>query len=261
MLTKKDGTQVEIKLGRYDFDTTTGETKAVPSDFSEDTSINHNNSYGNMIAKDIDGFKKSVKENGGYYIARYEAGIENGSLNIEDMKDEWNAPNVDWTGYTGENMKLVLKSGATVWSYITQNKAANLCRSLTDANGYEGITSDLMNSYARDTAIVYIQECGTDSNYANQIGLSTTADYPSKTGKAVLAEGKGKGKNDVQCNIYDMAGNCCEWTTETYGLSDYPCVSYGGGYDDNNGYTSFRHYRYNTTTSRIYISFRPLLYL
>ena len=221
----RDGSDIEIQLGRYSFNNTTGEPNVYSGLYTEDTSTNHNSEYKNIIAKDIEnGFKKSVQENGGYYIARYEAGIEGGTLTSTNNSES----NPDWTGYTGKNMKLVSKSGAIVWNYITQNRAANLCRSLAEANGYEGITSDLMNSYAWDTAIVYIQECGKDSNYSNQIGKSTTPSDPSKTGEAILAEGNGKNKNDVQCNIFDMAGNCREWTTETTSGSDDPCTYRAG---------------------------------
>ena len=69
-----------------------------------------------------------------------------------------------WTGYA--NGKLTIKSNQQVWNYITQNKAADIARNMYSAN----VTSDLVNSYAWDTAIVYIEKCGTNANYANQIG-------------------------------------------------------------------------------------------
>ena len=66
--------------------------------------------------------------------------------------------------------------------------------------------------------------------------------------------------NDVRCNIYDMAGNCLEWTTESSSDSDYPCVRRGGNYYNSLGYTSCRNFGY-TTYSNSYSSFRSLLYL
>ena len=175
------------------------------------------------------------------------------------MIGEWTAPNANWTGYKGENIKLVSKFGATVWNYITQNKAANLCKNLADTNGYEGVTSDLINSYAWDTALVFIQKCGTDSNYANQTGKSTPVDI-SEAGETILAEGAGAGKNDVQCNIYDMAGNCWEWTTETCSVSNVPCA-YRGGFCSNESDSASHRGGINTNYSSSGISFRPLLYL
>ena len=256
MLTKKDGTQVEIQLGRYEFSDT-----GILEDYTEDTSANHNSEYENAIALSIENFKTSVEENGGYYIARYEAGVTGDTaFSAEDMEDEYTAPNDTWTGYDGDSNDIVIKSGEKVWNYVTQKKASELCINLKTSNGYTDVTSDLVNSYAWDTAIVFIQECGTDNNYANQLGKSTTPDNPSNLGKAILAEGNGKDKADTQCNIYDMAGNCAEWTTETFSVSDGPCVFRGGVYGISYGSTSDRS-NDMPTYAYVAVAFRPLLYL
>ena len=261
MLTKKDGTQVEIQLGRYDFDTTTGEPSAYSGSYTEDTPENHNPDYGNAIALSIESFKTSVEENGGYYIARYEAGVTGDTaFSTEDMEDEFTAPNDTWTAYDGDSSDTVIKPGEKVWNYVTQKKASELCINLKTSNGYTDVTSDLVNSYAWDTAIVFIQECGTDNNYANQVGLSTTPDNPSNLGKAILAKGNGATKADVQCNIYDMAGNCGEWTTETSSDSDGPCVNRGGLCYAINFYTSGRNGAL-PPLAVVGSAFRPLLYL
>ena len=250
MLTKKDGTQVEIQLGRYEF----SDTGALDY-FTEDTPENHNSDYGNAIAINIENFKTSVEENGGYYIARYEAGVTSDTpFDTSDMQND------TWTAYDGDSSDIVIKSGEKVWNYLTQKKASELCRNLKMSNGYTDVISDLVNSYAWDTAIVFIQECGTDNNYANQVGLSTTPDNPSNLGKAILAEGNGKDKADTQCNIYDMAGNCYEWTTETYFDSFNPCVNRGGSYYLSSFSTSFRSDGLPTNAD-VDGAFRPLLYL
>ena len=176
------------------------------------------------------------------------------------MEDEFTAPNDTWTAYDGDSSDTVIKPGEKVWNYVTQKKASELCINLKTSNGYTDVTSDLVNSYAWDTAIVFIQKCGTDSNYANQTGLSTTPDNPSNLGKAILAEGNGKDKADVQCNIYDMAGNCYELTTETYSGSVVPCVIRGGFYNSSFNFTGFRG-GYMPTGAHVGITFRPLLYL
>ena len=35
-------------------------------------------------------------------------------------------------------------------------------------------------------------------------------------------------EKDVQCNVYDMAGNVAEFSTEASNLEGYPCVDRGG---------------------------------
>ena len=114
----------------------------------------------NAIANDIEEFITSVKEiNHGYYIGRYEAGV----VDYDSSVSTSNSNNkTNWTRYTGDNIKLVCKKEQQVWNNVTQNKASELSR---DMYGSEAkVTSDLINSYAWDTAIVFIQECGTENN-------------------------------------------------------------------------------------------------
>ena len=250
---------VDIALGRYKFTKNsdgTVTTSEYSGSFTEDTTANHNSDYKNAIANNIEAFETSVKNNHGYYIGRYEAGVVdyNSSVSTSNSNKETN-----WTGYTGDNIKLVCKKEQQVWNYVTQNKASELSR---DMYGSEAkVTSDLINSYAWDTAIVFIQKCGTESNnstYSYTAGLSSTStSAPQATGINIL---KATNKIDKQCNIFDMAGNCWEWTTETSSESSVPCVHRGGIYSFSNGFTSSR-YGYTTSTASGDYSFRPLLYL
>ena len=117
--------------------------------------------------------------------------------------------------------------------------------------------SDLVNSYAWDTAIVFIQTYSGKTDYASH--------NESKTTKAFTATGK---NNDKYCNIWDMSGNACEWTTEystySYNSDFYPCVTRGGYYYTDSGlanfYTSYRSSSY-TTISYSTNGLRPLLYV
>ena len=249
---------VDIALGRYSFtknsDGTVTTSEFSDRDYTEDTTVSHYSDYKNAIAKDIEQFKTSVKNNHGYYIGRYEAGVVdyNSSVSTSNSNKETN-----WTGYTGDNIKLVCKKEQQVWNYVTQNKASELSRNMYKSE--PKVKSDLINSYAWDTAIVFIQKCGTESNsstYSYTVGESSTSpDEPQTTGTNKL---KATSKVDKQCNIFDMAGNCLEWTTETVSDSDSPCVYRGGSYYS----YAYPSYRYNSSTSYVYgTSFRPLLYL
>ena len=250
---------VEIELGRYDF-TKNSDGTITTSEYSgsntEDTTASHNSSRENAIAKDIEKFKTSANSNHGYYIGRYEAGVVdyNSSVSTSNSNNETN-----WTGYTGDNIKLVCKKEQQVWNYVTQNKASEVSRNMYGSEAK--VTSDLINSYAWDTAIVFIQKCGTESNsstYSYTVGQSSTStSAPQTTGTNILSA---TSKVDKQCNIFDMAGNCFEWTTETHSDSYAPCVSRGGNYSYSNYYTSYRGYS-NTSRAESIFSFRPLLYL
>ena len=114
---------------------------------------------------------------------------------------------------------------------------------------YDGsnFTSDLVNSYAWDTAILFIQNCGTNSKYSIQISLN----------ESLLQTGT---TTDKQCNIYDMASNARELTTETFSRTNYPCVTRGGYSGNSTDYTSHR-YGIKTSDNHDRIGFRPILYI
>lgn len=243
---KEDGATVDIKLSRYTFTTdgtaTDQEDKVIDSYYQELVESD----YGNTTAKDIEAFKNSVNTNHGYYIGRYEVGVTGyDSVITSNSNSETN-----WTGYEGENIKLVCKTGQQVWNYVTQNKASELSRNMYTSSKF---TSDLINSYAWDTAIVFIQTFSEDTNYAKQTRLQSTL---AKTGEA--SDGTNK---DVKCNIYDMAGNTLEWSTETQTDDTYYCVSRGGVYNTTGKYVEYRSYQGSATSAYNDLSFRLIVYI
>lgn len=69
---------------------------------------------------------------------------------------------------------------------------------------------------------------------------------------------------DVQCNVYDMASNCFEWTTETNSYQDICCTARGDSWEElDEGYESQRNVLNQTNPTDKYtnISFRPILYI
>ena len=225
---KSDGTNVTITLGRYDFDSTTGVESAYLGDFIEEDSSQASTlkKYGNTIAKNITKFKNSVATNGGYYIGRYEARTAT-------------ARNAAGNALT----QITEKGTENVYNYVTQLQAAQLSQNMYTSDKF---TSDLMNSYAWDTATVFIQNCGTNAKYSRQNSLN----------KALAQTGT---TTDMQCNIYDMASNVLEWTTETSRDSSKACVYRGGSCNGSGYYTSYRNNN-PTSYSDVSFGFRPLLY-
>ena len=229
-ITKADGTETTITLGRYEFDKTTGVESAYSgSNVEEDTNdpSTLKNIEGKSIAKNITNFKNSVKANGGYYIGRYEA------RTTTARNDKGNALT-----------QITEKGTDQVYNYVTQQQAAQQAQGMYTSNNF---TSDLMNSYAWDTAITFIQKCTDKTNYAKQTSLNTSF---SSTGTT----------NDNPCNIFDMASNVIEWTTETCSYPGYPCAFRGGLFKDSDYHTGDR-VSYSISDSNRYVAFRPLLYL
>ena len=226
---KTDANAKTIELNRYTFDsngkpTAQGE-KVIETYYSETAS------KGNTVAKDINAFKTSVATNGGYYIGRYEA------RTTTKRTAEGNALT-----------QITEKGTDQIYNYVKQSQAAKLSQEMYNSNKF---TSDLMNSYAWDTATLFLQTCGTNSKYSRQTKVSSAL---SQTGTNTQST------KDVQCNVYDMASNTREWTTETYDNSDIPCVKRGDSY---NGSISYTSNRFNNNPSNSYdsIGFRPLLFV
>ena len=237
---KSDGNTEIIELGRYKYDAS-GNTTEYSGSYAEDTAISHNSKYGNIIAKDIENLKTKATTSKGYYIGRYEA----------RDKDATEAR----TDSTSDTNQLVCTADNYVYNYVTQPQAAELSRTMYSNSNFE---SDLINSYAWDTAITFLQKFDNRENktettkpYSRQNSLNTT----------LATQGTNKlSTQDKICNIYDMASNTIEWSTET--CTDFlgPCVKRGGVYSSSDFYTSIRSCT-DTSYSYAHYAFRPLLYL
>ena len=239
---KKDGQNVTITLDRHNWATIGGGILPFDGREKEETIEEHAASgFQNAIAKDINAFKMSVSTNGGYYIARYEAGDNTATLSKRNAK-------------SGTSNPVVSKALVYPYNYVTQIEASNLARNMYLNNNF---ISDLMNSYAFDTALAYIQNCGKESNsktYSVEYGINVNEKL-QYSGANVLKNGKA----DVQCNIYDLAGGTEEFTTETNSYEHSPCTSRGSYYGASTQmFTRRSNY---TTISQEETSFRCILYL
>ncbi len=206
----------------------------------------------------------SIETNKGFYVARYEAGIPsdapfypNESNGYKYYKNENGEPTKNTDQYTP-----VSKKGELAWNYISQTKAKEAAKKIV-SNG--SVQSYLIDSHAWDTICRVIQEYDstkdiTDSvKWGNYWKNSTTA-YESlnclyalhnyngkwtfapsgKYSKGLVNEApKGVTGNENRIelstgasedfnayNIYDLAGNMWEWTTENGNINgDNPSES------------------------------------
>ena len=156
-------------------------------------------------------------------------------------------------------LKIISKYNQVVLTSITQPNAAKLAREMygeVKENNELVYASDLVNSYAWDTAIIFIQTYSTGTDASSYASKNKSTSF-ANTGI----------NNDKYCNIWDMSGNAYEWTTEYYTGSNSgsfnPCVSRGGffnAFGEAGVYTSYRnsgytHYSYSDR------GLRPLLYV
>ena len=237
----------------------------------DNTNIDTNTEEEGIISNktSIAHYKKSVETYGGFYVARYEAGIPESMTNA--IKNA-NATNRNVTGVP------VSKKNAVPWNYINQTNA----KANAEAMYTGGMKSTLMNSYAYDTTLNWLQNSlnktqaniVSDStswgNYTNA-GVKNITQYSTNNGATwqthtgitkgtstswLLKTGNTDYTNSN--NLYDIAGNLSEWTTE---ISNNNRIIRGGAFN-RSGTTESAKYRENLidTTTNNYIGYRPILY-
>ena len=200
--------------------------------FTEYTEANFNKNFDIAIARDIGDFCNKTITSGGYYIGRYEARTENETNSSSNTLET-----------------VTLKANDYIYK-LEQKQASERCKSMYVDKTF---ISDLTNSYAWDTAIIFIQEFGGDiiEKGYSYLGVKGEACYAyvcyeSSYGNKGTSGDNYTGMRDVMCNIYDMASNCFEWSTEATWDDDNPSVIRGGYATDSLStvyYTSARNMR------------------
>lgn len=183
---------------------------------------------------------ESIKKYGGFYIGRYETGGLNGTAVVRKM--DTNIVSQDW--YTMYKKCLTLKGTNT-----------DVKTSMIFGNLWDEALEWLVKSGATisdGTTLTYqlMKNSTTWGNYSNATFnyIAANAETPlmtetkaqsTSTGTRIPA---GSAEYTKANNVYDMAGNVWDWTTEAYS-ADYR-VCRGGNYFDNGDYypASYRDY-------------------
>ena len=97
-------------------------------------------------------------------------------------------------------------NGKIPWTNISSIDAVEYANSSADAFGYEDCNTALINSYAWDSTLNWI-----DTKYEN---YSSSIDYGNYNDSIINPTGGTS--RDVVFQICDLAGNVSEWTTEVY---------------------------------------------
>ena len=192
---------------------------------------------------------KSVYENGGFYVGRYEAGIgtnrtSKGSTNSDGK-------------YTIEGMPTpVTKADAYPYRYVTRTQAQNLASNVNSGDKTSslmfGVQWDLVLAFmSKDTAKitstdVLTKNSATIGNYYDNLwkiknakaqystnsGITFTAcpnPFKKESRSGILLTTGADSSFSVQ-NIYDIAGNVWEWTLENPSYDSPACAKRGGPY-------------------------------
>ena len=223
---------------------------------------------------------KSVYTYGGFWIGRYEAGIEGTTTETTNARTS-SSPRIS----IGTSPKAISQKDAIPYNFVYCSEAQDLAKEMTPNNNYTsslmfGIQWDLVCKFLENKSSLTTADINSDSsswgiysNISRRINsdkAKQSTDYGSSwtsiTGKkaentsVLLTTGASEETNKM--NIYDFAGNEWEWTLENSSDSSYPCT-YRGGYYFDSGSILPASYRNGsgTTYSDHSIGFHPTLYV
>ena len=189
---------------------------------------------------------KSVYENGGFYVGRYEAGIAENRTSNTDKNSE--------SKYITPSTVPVSKADAYPYTYVTRTQAQNLASNVNSGDKTSslmfGVQWDLVLAFmSKDTAKItstddLTQNSTTIGNYKDNLWTikNANAQYSTNYGSTFTAcpnPFKKESSSDILLttgadssfsvqNIYDIAGNVWEWTLEKTSSTNLPCANRGG---------------------------------
>ena len=211
---------------------------------------------------------KSVYQNGGFYIGKYETGTE--------------TPRTSASSSTVPGETPVIKQNVYPYNYVTCSEAQTLASNMEHGDR----TTSLMFGVQWDLVMKYLETKGTSQadlktdstnwgNYSNSVWNITNANLKyapngsrwtnatekSKTSNERILLSTGASESFSKMGIYDLAGNEWELTLEYTSDPNYPCAYRGGKYD-NSGSNIPASDRFSNVTDVVYddVGFRLALY-
>ena len=212
---------------------------------------------------------KSIYQNGGFYVGKYETGIEN-------------APKISGSSSTEPTETPVIKQNAYPYNNVTCSQAQTLASNMESGN----YNTSLMFGVQWDLVLKYLETKGTAQadlktnstswgNYVNNLWNITNANskyapngsgwtsgaYGAKDSNRYILLSTGASDTFSKQGIYDLAGNVLEWTLEYSSNSSVPCVYRGGSYNnDGSGTPAAVRSNNGTTYYGSFIGFRASLF-
>ena len=274
-LTEQNYTDIKNKLITYAGVYRNGSASQTRNDWKDEwyngcslTSDEYTTTYKKML--------KSVYTYGGFWIGRYEAGIEGSIDNVSKVRTSHSIVTI------GTSPKAVSQKDTIPYNYVYCSEAQALAKEMSPDSNY---TSSLIFGIQWDLVCKFLEVKGglttadinfNSSNWGNynNTEITITSDK-AKQGSRWTAIAGTKAKNSSillttgaseetkKMNIYDFAGNEWEWTLEhATSSNDYPYAYRGGSCSSvGSGGPATNRNDNNATYSNFFVGFRTTIYI
>ena len=195
-------------------------------------------------ASEYNTMKTQVLKYGGFYIGRFEAGVNSTTLRTKVTTNQTVVCKKGVAPYNyvpwGKAMDDVNTAFAPMDDNVNTNGAVYLAKNFASQHNYTSVTSTLTYGCQWDAMCRYIEDSQKTATTKSAVELT------------------GSVATDVSKNIYDLAGNCQEWTIEKSTSRQWR-TKRGGRY--NNAFTiNYRDYG-NPKAGDRNVTFRPTVYI
>lgn len=223
-------------------------------------------SYSNLkddeLPNGVTSEEEQVKKYDGFYISRYEAMFDynNGNIRVAIKPSKNNTQTEDWRSSRDKYHDGYL------WNFITYSDAKYFSEKMSTAYSYNSsIKAGLVNGRQWDTIMRLL-----DLNNINIYNSVTWGNYdnsesPANTGNYIKGKLQNSGSNEnwKAFNIYDMAGNLAEWTSEINSQNTEQSVYRSTDFSGNGMYGPVSYRAFSDTGDYAYpnIGFRVVMYL
>ena len=238
----------EDDLQRTNFDTNGQPTTEEPADGGlnvDNCSEPYASGYSTETSE-YNTMKTQVLKYGGFYIGRFEAGVNSTTLRTKVTTNQTVVCKKGVAPYNyvpwGKDMDDVNTAFAPSYynsDNVNTNGAVYLAKNFASQHNYTSVTSTLTYGCEWDAMCRYIGDAQRTTPIKSALELT------------------GSVADDVSKNIYDLAGNCSEWTMEA---RDTDSRVLRGGWCSTDSPVSNR-YSKGTADSYDIHSFRPTLYI
>ena len=219
-------------------------TTGLSTDYTEPYSYDTTNNYDqtNGIADQIAELTKSIYKYGGFYIGRYEAGVKPATDGTATPRTSGSSQTAEFVVQQDKYPYIYIKWGKSM-SDVSEG-AVYLCNNLySSTNTNYGATSMLCSGVSWDSMLDFIKDSShsvtnstTWGNYKDsetytinrgKYAVYNTSngtlgnfqdvgnEYSKEKSTSILLTTGATERNSSK-NIYDVAGNCWEWTTESF---------------------------------------------